>query len=97
MDRLLELSNTSEMKDKLKQRTQEALDLGVRLCVEVCVRVHACDSADMQCFGAPFIVAHMESGEKETFFGSDRMELLAHTIGKYSRLITRVSIMHGLK
>ena len=33
-----------------------------------------------QAFGAPFIVAHMNE-KKETFFGSDRFELLAHTIG----------------
>ena len=35
----------------------------------------------LQAFGAPFIVAHVD-GKKERFFGSDRMELLAHTLGK---------------
>ena len=35
----------------------------------------------LQAFGAPFIVAHMDDGKKEAFFGSDRFELLADTIG----------------
>ena len=35
-----------------------------------------------QCFGAPFIVAHMENGKKERFFGSDRLELLAFILGE---------------
>ena len=34
----------------------------------------------LQAFGAPFIVAHV-NGEKEVFFGSDRMELLAYVLG----------------
>lgn len=39
-----------------------------------------------QAFGAPFTVAHV-NGEREVFFGSDRMELLAYILGK--RLRTR--------
>ena len=35
----------------------------------------------LQCFGAPFIVVHM-GGSKETFFGSDRFELMASVIGE---------------
>ena len=34
----------------------------------------------LQAFGAPFIVAHV-GGEQETFFGSDRFEILAHALG----------------
>lgn len=33
----------------------------------------------LQAFGAPFIVAHL-GDKKEEFFGSDRMELLAHML-----------------
>ena len=36
----------------------------------------------VQCFGSPFIVVNMEDGRKETFFGSDRMELMANVIGE---------------
>ena len=35
----------------------------------------------MQCFGAPFIVAHVD-GKKETFFGADRFPVLAMVIGE---------------
>lgn len=48
----------------------------------------------MQCFGAPFIVAHMENGEKEAFFGSDRMELLAFVIGMF--MVTCVCVLIGI-
>ena len=34
-----------------------------------------------QCFGAPFIVAHL-NGRKEVFFGSDRFPVLAMVLGK---------------
>ncbi|KAL5477940.1 hypothetical protein EMCRGX_G024803 [Ephydatia muelleri] len=39
------------------------------------------EALDLGAFGAPFIVAHI-GGKKEEFFGSDRMELLAHTLGE---------------
>ena len=31
-------------------------------------------------------MAHMEDGRKESFFGSDRMELLAFVLGEYGIL-----------
>eukprot|EP00731_Ephydatia_muelleri_P024807 Em0016g1078a len=37
------------------------------------------EALDLGAFGAPFIVAHI-GDKKEEFFGSDRMELLAHTL-----------------
>lgn len=39
------------------------------------------EALDLGAFGAPFIVAHI-GGKKEEFFGSDRMELLAHALGE---------------
>ena len=36
---------------------------------------------DQKAFGAPFIVAQV-NGEREVFFGSDRMEMLAYILGK---------------
>jgi len=43
------------------------------------------EALDLGAFGAPFIVAHVDR-KKEAFFGSDRFELLAHTIGMHSTL-----------
>ena len=37
------------------------------------------EALDLGAFGAPFIVAHL-GDKKEEFFGSDRMELLAHML-----------------
>ena len=49
----------------------------------------------LQAFGSPWIVAHV-GGEKEVFFGNDRMELLAETLGEsYSNLLTHTQIQHG--
>ena len=45
----------------------------VYLCVYVCMYVQA--------FGAPFIVFEVD-GEQEVFFGGDRFEIIAHTLGK---------------
>ncbi|KAL8578227.1 hypothetical protein ACOMHN_040988 [Nucella lapillus] len=53
--------NSSEVKDKLKATTQEALDLG--------------------CFGAPFLVVHVD-GREEVFFGADRFPMMAMVIGE---------------
>nr|ARR97149.1 gluthathione S-transferase kappa [Haliotis discus discus] len=50
-----------EVKDKLKETTQEALD--------------------HMAFGAPIIVAHVESGP-ELIFGSDRFDILARLLGE---------------
>ena len=36
----------------------------------------------LQAFGSPYIVAEVNE-KKETFFGSDRFELMAHVIGKF--------------
>ena len=41
-----------------------------------------CCVINIQSFGAPYIVVHMENGKKEGFFGSDRMELMADVIGE---------------
>ena len=43
--------------------------------------VSFCYKLFLQCFGAPFIVVHV-NGEKEVFFGSDRFPVLAMVIGK---------------
>ncbi|XP_028665813.1 glutathione S-transferase kappa 1 [Erpetoichthys calabaricus] len=39
------------------------------------------EALDNGAFGFPFIIAHVNS-KKEVFFGSDRMELLAHCLGE---------------
>jgi glutathione S-transferase kappa 1 len=49
------------------------------------------DALEHGAFGTPTIVAHLESGP-EMFFGSDRIELLAHTLGvKYHGPLTNLS------
>ncbi|XP_026226443.1 glutathione S-transferase kappa 1-like [Anabas testudineus] len=58
---LLELSDTDEIKDKLRNTTQAALDY--RGC------------------GLPMMVCHV-NGKKEMFFGADRFELMADSIGE---------------
>lgn len=37
LDKMLEMTKSSEIKEKLKQRTQEALDLGVS-CDTICIQ-----------------------------------------------------------
>ena len=44
------------------------------LCVYLCMYV-------LQAFGAPFIIVEVD-GEQEVFFGGDRFEIIAHTIGE---------------
>ncbi|XP_070206648.1 glutathione S-transferase kappa 1-like isoform X2 [Littorina saxatilis] len=39
------------------------------------------EALDLGCFGAPFIVAHV-NGKKEAFFGADRFPILAMVIGE---------------
>ncbi|XP_076472431.1 glutathione S-transferase kappa 1-like [Babylonia areolata] len=39
------------------------------------------EALDLECFGAPFIVAHVD-GQKECFFGADRFFLLAMVLGE---------------
>lgn len=40
------------------------------------------EALDLGAFGAPFIVIHDDDGNKERFFGSDRFELIAFTLGE---------------
>lgn len=58
---LLKMSTSTQIKEKLKSTTQEALDHGA--------------------FGFPMLVCHV-NGNVEMFFGSDRFELMAHSIGE---------------
>lgn len=60
-EQLISSTQDPVIKDKLKETTQEAIDLGA--------------------FGAPFIVFEVD-GEQEVFFGGDRFEIIAHTLGK---------------
>ena len=48
----------------------------------------------LKAFGAPFIVVMTQ--KPEVFFGSDRFELIAHTIGKLYKMSVRqcVSLLH---
>ncbi|VDL77449.1 unnamed protein product [Nippostrongylus brasiliensis] len=39
------------------------------------------DALDSGAFGAPWIVVH-KGGEEHTFFGSDRLHLIAHLLGQ---------------
>jgi len=34
-------------------------------------------------------VVHMEDGKKERFFGSDRMELMAHVMGAWEHTVNK--------
>ncbi|XP_035213633.1 glutathione S-transferase kappa 1-like [Stegodyphus dumicola] len=45
------------------------------------LRKYTDDALEYSAFGAPMIVAHV-SGTPEVFFGSDRFELLAYTLGE---------------
>ena len=78
-DDLIGRIESQEVKEELKRTTQEALDLGVWLLWPCFMTVTI--FLLLQAFGAPFIVAHI-GDKKEEFFGSDRMELLAHTLGE---------------
>ena len=80
-DDLIGRIESQEVKEELKRTTQEALDLGVWFLCPCLFRQMAVTIFLLQAFGAPFIVVHI-GGKKEEFFGSDRMELLAHTLGE---------------
>uniref|UniRef100_A0A3Q1J9B0 DSBA-like thioredoxin domain-containing protein n=1 Tax=Anabas testudineus TaxID=64144 RepID=A0A3Q1J9B0_ANATE len=70
---LLELSDTDEIKDKLRNTTQAALDY--RGC------------------GLPMMVCHV-NGKKEMFFGADRFELMADSIGEKTTAMTTLINTH---
>lgn len=65
-------TSSQEVKDKLSNNSQEALQAGA--------------------FGAPTMIVDAGNGEKSLFFGCDRIELVAHTLGvEYGGSLTQLS------
>ncbi|MEE6520093.1 hypothetical protein FKM82_017889 [Ascaphus truei] len=61
VEKLLGMISSPEVKSKLRETTEEALEYGT--------------------FGMPTMVAHID-GKPQLYFGSDRIEVLAHQLGE---------------